>query len=177
MSPFYPTPFLTPEPRPPLPSTTATASYYTMPSTTAPTAFLTPPPQPPSAIPMGISTPMPMDRYPTPPPFSPVVGNRLSMLEQGGYFEGTDAERDNVIASLMAMYRPQTYLPPAYAQNMGGMPSAPNYYFPPEIPRGSPGGPISGPPPRPAPIPYPPSVNPAAFRSGKIAMPEPEPEE
>lgn len=148
-----------PYPTQPLtPSSTATASYYSMPSTTATVSYY----------------PMPMERPPAPPPFSPVVGNRLSMLEQGGYFEGTDAERDNVLASLMAMYRPQTYLPPAYAQNMGGIPSAPNYYFPPEIPRGSPGGPISGPPPMPAPIVYPPSVNPAAFRSGKIAMPEPE---
>jgi len=132
-----------------MPSTTATASYYSM----------------------------PMERPPVPPPPSPAVGNRLRMLEQEGYFDGTDEERDDLIASLMAMYRPQTYLPPAYAQNMGGIPSAPNYYFPPEIPRGSPGGPISGPPPMPAPIVYPPSVNPAAFRSGKIANPEPEPEE
>ena len=145
-----------------MPSTTATASYYPMPSTTA----------------MGIPYRVPMERPPAPPPpFSPAVGNRLSMLEQEGYFDGTDEERNNVIASLMAMYRPQTYLPPAYAQNMGGMPSAPNYYFPAEIPRGSPGGPISGPPPMPAPIPYPPSVNPAAFRSGRIANIEPEPEE
>jgi hypothetical protein len=132
----------------------------------------------PSTTAMGISYRMPMERPPVPPPpFSPAVGNRFSMLEQGGYQEGEDPERDAALASLMAMYRPQTYLPPAYAQNMGGMPSAPNYYFPAEIPRGSPGGPISGPPPMPAPIPYPPSVNPAAFRSGKIANIEPEPEE
>lgn len=137
----------------------------------APTSFLTPPPSTTATV---SYYPMPMERPPAPPPPSPAVGNRLSMLEQGGYFEGTDAERDNVIASLMAMYRPQTYLPPAYAQNMGGMPSAPNYYFPPEIPRGPQG--IVGMPAPERPL-FPPSVNPAAFRSGKIAMPEPEPEE
>ncbi len=139
----------------------------------APTSFLTPSPSYPA---IGISNRVPMERPPVPPP-SPAVGNRFSMLEQEGYQEGEDPERDAALASLMAMYRPQTYLPPAYAQNMGGMPFAPNYYFPAEIPRGSPGGPISGPPPMPSPIPYPPSVNPAAFRSGKIANPEPEPEE
>ncbi len=125
----------------------------------------------PSSTAMGAFYPMPMERplMPPPPPMRDYnVGGKVFSDE------GTEEDRDAVLASLMAMYRPQTYLPPAYAQNMGGIPSAPNYYFPPEIPRGSPGGPISGPPPMPAPIVYPPSVNPAAFRSGKIAMPEPE---
>jgi hypothetical protein len=123
---------------------------------------------------MGISYRVPMERPPVPPP-PPMRDYNVG----GKVFpdEATEEDRDAALASLMAMYRPQTYLPPAYAQNMGGMPFAPNYYFPAEIPRGSPGGPISGPPPMPAPIPYPPSVNPAAFRSGKIANIEPEPEE
>ena len=60
-----------------------------------PTSFLTPPP---STTATASYYSMPMERPPAPPPpsFSPAVGNRLSMLEQEGYFDGTDEERDNV---------------------------------------------------------------------------------
>lgn len=105
----------------------------------------------------------------TPPPSRPpMFGGKIRMPEEG--------EEDMDLSSLMNYYRPQTYMPPAYTPNMGGMPYAPTFSFPVTIPRGSPGGPVGVGMPEAPDLVLPPGINPAAVRSGKLPNPEPEEE-